>query len=203
MTAFSRNLTAFARAFFVAAVLVMLPAPLALAQEDASRPATKADILHLEEAGKRRDTKLDAVTANILRLEEEGKRRDANIAELTKNMAVLAEKMSGLSDKIDAQSQQFHDALTMQVKRMDNMQARMDWLLYSIIGGFFILFLKSHVSQRKSNPAATPAMSAENAKSGEADFRAGWFAALASIASSQDEKSFSKRPRRHNRNHPQ
>ena len=126
MTAFSRILTAFARAFFVAAVLVMLPAPLALAQEDGSRPATKADILHLEEAGKRRDTKLDAVTANILRLEEAGKRRDAkldaliaNTAELNKNVLALVEKMSSLNEKVEAQGRRL-DNMQNSLNRLDN-----------------------------------------------------------------------------------
>ena len=108
MTAFSRNLTAFARAFFVTAVLVMLPAPLALAQEDGSHPATKADIRRLEEAGKRRDAKLDALIANT--------------AELNKNVLALIEKISDLSDKIDAQNLQFNDELNTQAKRLDNMQ---------------------------------------------------------------------------------
>ena len=197
MTAFFRNLTAFVRAFFVAAVLVMLPASLALAQEDGSRPATKAD---------------------ILRLGEEGKRRDANIAELTKNMAVLAEKMSGLSDKIDAQSQQFHDALNMQAKRMDNMQTRMDNMqgtlnniFYSIIGGLFILVGGSFWFRRESKPAATPAMSAESVKSREVATGAASIveaavaltAIVMSTASSQGEKNLPERYRRPNRNHLQ
>ena len=85
------------RAFFVAATLVILPAPLALAQEDGSRPATKADILHLGEEGKRRDAKLDALIANT--------------AELNKNVVALVEKMSSLNKKVEAQG-----------KRLDNMQ---------------------------------------------------------------------------------
>ena len=82
----------------------MLPAPLALAQEDGSHPATKADIQRLETEGKRRDAKLDALTANM--------------AELTKNVAVLAEKMSGLSDKIDRQSQQLSDKIQNSTMRL-------------------------------------------------------------------------------------
>ena len=110
MTAFSRNLTAFARAFFVAAILVILPAPLALAQEDGSHPATKADIRRLETDGKRRDAKLDALTANM--------------AELTKNVAVLAEKMSGLNEKVEAQG-----------VRLNNMQNSLDRINDRIILG--------------------------------------------------------------------
>ena len=110
MTAFSRNLTAFARAFFVATVLVMLPAPLALAQEDGSHPATKADIRRLGEEGKRRDAKLDALTANM--------------AELTKNVAVLAEKMSSLNEKVETQG-----------KDLDNIQSSLNGLYGTIIIG--------------------------------------------------------------------
>ena len=105
MTAFSRILTAFARAFFVAAVLVMLPAPLALAQEDASHPATKADIRRLEAQGKRRDAKLDALIANT--------------AELNKNVVALVEKMSSLNKKVEAQGRRL-DNMQNSLNRLDN-----------------------------------------------------------------------------------
>ena len=94
-----------ARAFFVAAVLVMLPAPLALAQEDDSHPATKADIQRLEEAGKRRDAKLDALIANT--------------AELNKNVLALVEKMSSLNEKVGAQGRRL-DNMQNSLNRLDN-----------------------------------------------------------------------------------
>ena len=82
---------------------------------------------------------------------------------------------------------------------MDEIKSDIKWLFYSIIIGFFTLFLKSHVSQRKSEPTDTPTIPTENAKSSEADIKTALLAALVSIASSQDEKGFPKRPRRHNR----
>ena len=105
MTAFSRNLTTLARAFFIAAVLVMLPVPLALAQEDGSRPATKADIRRLEAQGKRRDAKLDALIANT--------------AELNKNVLALVEKMSSLNEKVEAQGRRL-DNMQNSLNRLDN-----------------------------------------------------------------------------------
>ena len=125
-------MTAFARAFFVAAVLVMLPAPLVLAQEDDSRPATKEDIRRLETEGKRRDTKLDALTENM--------------AELTKNVAVLAEKMSSLNDKVEAQG-----------RRLDNLQSSLNGLYATIILGLFTIIGAGWWVTHKSEPRKSAA----------------------------------------------